>query len=92
MRGDTLPPRPSVTACVEFGLIMWTSGAVSLIVRLVILLHLIEFPPVAAVAFVPPAAVWTWGLAVERLAIGIDRFDDAMKRRRDREHDRDKPG
>jgi hypothetical protein len=44
-------------------------------------LSLTDIPPLLLVVLSPPLVVWAWGLALEQLAIGIERFDQLERRR-----------
>jgi hypothetical protein len=44
--------------------------------------QIVEISPPALLIFGPPALVWMWGRALERLAIGVERLDDVIQRLR----------
>lgn len=77
--------RRAVTARAEIAPGAWTSATTSAIVLLMPVAHLLDLSPATFVAFALPALVWVWGHAVEQIAIGIERFDDVMQRRRGRD-------
>jgi hypothetical protein len=77
-----------VTARAEMAPLAWTSLTESAIVLPMTVLRLFDLSPGVFVAFAPPALVWVWGRAVEQLAIGIERFDDVVQRRRERHRDK----
>jgi len=61
---------------------------VSAIVLPVTVVRLLDVSSAAFVTFALPALVWVWGRAIEQLAIAIERLDDVIQRRRDRDRPR----
>lgn len=42
--------------------------------------RILEIGPLPLIALTPPALVWAWGCAFERLAVGLERLDEAWRR------------
>ncbi len=60
---------------------MLTSSEASVTVLSMSTLLLSEVSPVLVILFAVPALVWSWGRAIEQLAIGLERMGEVSCRR-----------